>query len=182
MAPRHGTTTEYELLTGTFRDRESAERAYDSLLGRGYRKDEINVLMSDDTRKRYFGDRKDIKDDLGTKAAEGGLTGAAVGGTVGAIAGALAMAGTLAIPGVGIVLAGPLAAALAGLGAGAATGGLVGTLIGAGIPEDQAKIYESDIKSGGVVVAVRPRSEEDAAYFEREWRGKGEVRMPPRYS
>ena len=181
MAPRHGTTTEYELLTGTFRDRESAERAYDSLLRRGYTRDEINVLMSDDTRKRYFADRKD-KDDLGTKAAEGGLTGAAVGGTVGAIAGALAMAGTLAIPGVGIVLAGPLAAALAGLGAGAATGGLVGTLIGAGIPEDQAKFYEADLKKGGILVAVRPRSDEDAAYFEREWRGTGEVRLPPRHS
>ena len=179
MAPRHGTTTEYELLTGTFRDRESAERAYDSLLRRGYSKDEINVLMSDETRTRYFADR--TKDDLGTKAAEGGLAGAAVGGTVGAIAGALAMAGTLAIPGVGIVLAGPVAAALAGLGAGAATGGLVGTLIGAGIPEDQAKAYESDLKSGGILVAVRPRSDEDATYFEREWRGKGEVRLPPRY-
>ena len=112
--------------------------------------------------------------------AEGGLTGAAVGGTVGAIAGALAMAGTLAIPGVGIVLAGPLAAALAGLGAGAAAGGLVGTLIGAGIPEEHAKLYEADLKNGGILVAVKPRSEEDAAYFEREWRGKGEVRLPHR--
>lgn len=181
MAPRHGTATEYELLTATFRDRESAERAYDALLRRGYSKDEINVLMTDETRKRYFADRKD-KDDLGTKAAEGGLTGAAVGGTVGAIAGVLALAGTLAIPGVGIVLAGPLAAALAGLGAGAATGGLIGTLIGAGIPEEHAKVYEAELKKGGIIVAFRPRSDEDATYFEGEWRGKGEVRLPPRYN
>jgi hypothetical protein len=177
MTPKHGTSTEYELLTGTFRDRESAERAYDALVRRGYSNDEINVLMSDQTRKRYFSDKKD-KTELGSKAAEGGLAGAAVGGTVGAIAGVLAMAGTLAIPGIGIVLAGPLAAALAGLGAGAATGGLVGTLIGAGIPEEQAKVYESDIKSGGILVGVKPRSDDDASYFEKEWRGRGEVRYP----
>ena len=39
--------TERELLTGTFRDRDSAEKAYDSLTSRGYTKDDINVIMSD---------------------------------------------------------------------------------------------------------------------------------------
>lgn len=158
------------LLTGSFRDRASAERAYDSLLKHGYTKDEINVIMSDDTRKKHF-DRTTEKTDMGNKAAEGGLAGATVGGAVGAIAGVLAVAGTLAIPGLGLVLAGPVAAGLAGLGAGAATGGLVGALIGAGIPEDRAKIYEKDIKDGGIVVGVTPRSADDATRFEQEWAG-----------
>ena len=158
------------MLTGSFRDRASAERAYDSLLKDGYTKDEINVIMSDDTRKQYFSKTTETTD-LGNKAAEGGLAGATVGGAVGAIAGVLAVAGTLAIPGLGLVLAGPVAAGLAGLGAGAAAGGLVGALIGAGIPEERAKTYEKDIKAGGIVVGVTPRSIDDATRFEKEWAG-----------
>ena len=51
---------------------------------------------------------------------------------------------------VGLVIAGPLAAGLAGAGAGAATGGLVGALTATGVPEDEAKIYENEIKDGGI--------------------------------
>jgi hypothetical protein len=161
-------TTTSNMLTGSFRDRAAVERAYDSLLARGYTKDEINVIMSDDTRKQHFSTTTETTE-LGNKAAEGGLTGATVGGTIGAVAGVLAVAGTLAIPGLGIVLAGPVAAGLAGLGAGAAAGGLVGALIGAGIPEERAKAYETDIKAGGIVVGVTPRSPEDAQHIEKEW-------------
>lgn len=177
MTTKQEVSTHSELLTGTFRDRDSAERAYDALVRRGYSAEEINVLMSEDTRKRHFSSTTKTTE-LGNKAAEGGLAGATVGGTVGAIAGALAVAGTLAIPGLGIVLAGPLAAALAGLGAGAATGGLIGGLIGAGIPEERAKLYKTDIDNGGIVVGVRPRNPDDATYFQSEWKGKGEVRLP----
>lgn len=164
------TETRDNLLTGSFRDRAGAERAYDSLIRKGYSKDDINVIMSDDTRKRHFTETTTTTD-LGSKAAEGGLAGATVGGTVGAIAGVLAVAGTLAIPGLGIILAGPLAAGLAGLGAGAAAGGLVGALIGAGIPEERAKMYETEIENGGIVVGVKPRSADDVSHFENEWAG-----------
>jgi len=158
------------LLTGTFRDRESAERAYHSVSSRGYTKDDVNVLMSDDTRRRHFDSDDTRQTELGSKAAEGAATGAAVGGVTGAIAGVLLAAGTIALPGIGLVIAGPLAAGLAGLGAGGAAGGLIGALVGAGIPEERARLYESDVKSGGIVMGVRPRSDEDAAYLEQEWR------------
>jgi hypothetical protein len=157
------------MLTGTFRDRESAERAYQSITNRGYTKDDVNLLMSDETRKKYFSDA-DRDTGLGSKALEGAGAGAAIGGTAGAILAAIIAAGSLAIPGVGVIVAGPLAAALAGAGAGALTGGLIGALVGAGIPEDRAKQYESDIKGGGIVMGVNPRTDEDAEYFEREWR------------
>ena len=42
------------MLTGLFRDRDSAERAYQSISDRGYTRDDVNVVMSDDTRKRHF--------------------------------------------------------------------------------------------------------------------------------
>jgi uncharacterized protein YjbJ (UPF0337 family) len=120
------------LLTGTFRDRESAERAYGSLTNRGYRSDDINLLMSDETRKKHFDD-KDTE--LGSKAAEGAGVGGGIGGVAGGILGAILALGTNAIvPGLGIVVAGPLLAGLAGAGAGGAVGGLIGALVGAGIP------------------------------------------------
>ena len=169
-ATKQTTGTSRSWVTGTFRDRDSAERAYNSMTGRGYSQDDVNLLMSDDTRKKYFSD--DAKTELGSKALEGAGAGGAIGGTIGAVLAALAAVGTsIAIPGLGIVIAGPIAAALAGAGAGAATGGLIGALVGAGIPEDRAKIYEKDIKSGGIVMGVNPRTPEDAEYFEREWKG-----------
>ena len=45
----------------------------------------------------------------------------------------------------------------------------MGALIGAGIPEERVKHYERGIKEGGILMGVRPRSLEDAAYFENEW-------------
>ncbi|HKG22230.1 MAG TPA: hypothetical protein VKC34_10045 [Blastocatellia bacterium] len=157
------------VMTGMFRDRESAEGAYRSLTSRGYTKDDVDVLMSDETRKRHFSD-DDVDSDLGNKALEGAAVGAGLGGTLGAILAGVAAVGTLAIPGVGLIAAGPIAAALAGLGAGGAAGGLIGALVGAGIPEERAKLYERGINEGGIVMGVRPRSDEDADYFENEWK------------
>jgi hypothetical protein len=54
---------------------------------------------------------------------------------------------------------------------GGAAGGVIGALIGAGIPEERAAAYESALRTGGIVMGVSPRSDEDAAYFARDWRG-----------
>ncbi len=158
-------------LTGMFADRASAERAYNSLTERGYNADEINVVMSDDARKTHFENGEAADTELGNKAMESAGTGSAIGGTLGAIVGAVAALGTnLLLPGVGLVIAGPLAGALAGAGAGGLTGGLIGGLVGAGIPEERAKVYESGLKEGNIVMGVHPRNDEDAAHFENEWR------------
>jgi len=42
-------------------------------------------------------------------------------------------------------------------------------LVGWGIPKDRAKIYESAIKDGHIVLGVQPKNDEDAEYFERTW-------------
>ncbi len=147
------------LITGSFSDANSADRAYSAFRERGYTDDDLHVMMSDDTRKTYF-DRDDAAIDEGSKALEGAGTGAAIGGSVGGILGAIAAVGTaVALPGIGLV-AGPLVGALAGAGAGGAAGSLVGALVGAGIPEDHAKRYEDDVKSGGIVMGVHPRDDD----------------------
>jgi hypothetical protein len=163
----------YPMISSSFRDRDAADRAYSDLIRKGYTEKDIHVMMSDDTRKRLGG--KDVKLEHGSKAMEGAGVGGAVGGAIGAtLLGVAAAATSIAIPGLGLVIAGPLAGALLGAGAGAAAGGLVGTLVGMGIPEEQAKVYEGDIKQGNIVLGVRPRSEDDARYFENEWRTTGE--------
>jgi hypothetical protein len=168
-------TAQSHMVTGLFRDRESAERAYGSLTERGYGQDDVNLVMSDETRKKHFA-VDDRETELGSKALEGAGAGAAVGGAVGATLAAIAAIGTtLALPGLGLLVAGPIAAAIAGAGIGGTTGGLVGALIGAGIPEERVKDYEEGIKNGGIMMGVTPRTPEDAAYFEEDWkRNRGE--------
>ncbi len=161
-------------VTGAFPDQDSAERAYNELLKKGYTEKEIHVMMSEETRKHLRG-ADNLKLEHGNKALEGAGVGGALGGAMGAtILGIMAAAATVAIPGVGLVVAGPLAGALVGAGAGAAAGGLAGTLVGMGIPEDRAKEYEDDLKHGSIVMGIHPRNDEDATHFENEWRTSGQ--------
>lgn len=163
-------------VTGLYTTPESATRAYSELSSRhGYQPDDINVVMSDDTRQRYFGDvTPGTELSGGTKATEGLGVGSAIGGGVGAALGALfAVGSSVVIPGLGLVVAGPIAAALAGAGAGGATGGLIGALVGAGIPEDRAKDYERGLKSGGIVIGTRARDARHAEELERDFTSYG---------
>ena len=150
-----------ELITGMFRDRVAAERAVADLQNLGYAQSDISVMMNDQTRAR------DFAADTGTKAAEGAGVGAGIGGTLGAIiaavtatgsVAAVAATGGLAAP----LVAGPLAAALAGAGAGGLGGGLIGGLVGAGIPQERAAQYETDLNAGGILVGVHPRGGDSA--------------------
>lgn len=155
------------LMTGLFRNWSDAENAYQELLKRGFTSDQLNLMMSDETRSLYEG----TNTELGNKAAEGTGVGAAVGGTVGAILSAVAAIGTsIVVPGLGLVIAGPIVAALAGAGAGGATGGLIGALIGWGIPEETVKRYETGLNEGGIVLGFTPRSVAEANEVEKIWK------------
>jgi len=167
--------TSVPMVTGLFPDRPSAERAYQSALSRGYSNDDVNLVMSDETRQREFPADDTDATDLGNKAAQGAGVGGGIGAAVGAVLGAVAAVGTsIAIPGLGVVIAGPLAAGIAGAGAGALTGGLMGALAGWGMPDDDAKRYEAGIKSGKIAMGLSPRSDDDGAHLEREWAASGQ--------
>ncbi|MCW3100410.1 MAG: hypothetical protein JWL77_6028 [Chthonomonadaceae bacterium] len=143
------------LITGLFETEAGAEVAVAHLKEIGYTENEISVIMKD----RRAGEEFAIA--TGATTMEGVGTGAAIGGTIGAVLGLLAI-GSIAIPGVGLLVAGPLAGMLAGAGAFGLAGGLLGWLVGVGIPEDVAPYYERGLSTGGVVVVVATHPEDDA--------------------
>jgi len=141
---------------GIYKTPGTAEAAVDSLLSKGFTNESISVLLPDDESTRAFAHEKS------TKAPEGTATGVATGGAVGGTLGLLAGIGALAIPGVGpLIAAGPIMAALAGSAVGGAVGGVTGALIGMGIPEYEAKRYESKIREGRILLSVHSENSEE---------------------
>jgi len=162
-----------KMVQAVFRDRYDAEQAFQFLHNKGYADSEINVLMSDKTRATYYptSSKEEHYHAAGTKATEGLGVGGAIGTAVGATLAAVAAIGTsMAIPGLGLVIAGPIVAALAGGGAGAVTGGIVGTLVGAGITEQNAEAYADALRNGGVALSVAPHSDDHAKEIQRRFK------------
>ncbi|HEV7448207.1 MAG TPA: hypothetical protein VGO18_36905 [Steroidobacteraceae bacterium] len=170
------------MVTGLFTTKEGAEGAYRTAARLGYENSDIDVLMSEETRKRYFSPGHDTKTDLSgnasKNAAEDGKSadelGGPAGGTIGTIAPALAGVGTLLlVPVLGVVAAGPIAVALTAAGAVGLAGALIGALTKWGIPQRRIEEYEQGIRGGGILIGVKARSDKDASELVREWQASG---------
>jgi hypothetical protein len=114
---------EGQTLVSLFRDKLDAERAYDVVMDMGYSSEETNVVMSEETRDRHF--MIDVSADTRIRDQELEVVrvSSAIGSVVDGLVGALAAMGILIpLPGLGLVVAGPLAAGLLGAGAGGITG------------------------------------------------------------
>jgi len=123
----------------------------------GFTPNDISVLAPDRSGVRDLGHENT------TKAPEGTVAGAGTGALLGGALGWLVGVGALAIPGLGpIIAAGPILAALSGAAAGGALGGLTGALIGLGIPEYEAKQYESKLMTGNILLSVHVDDTEEA--------------------
>jgi len=134
---------------GILKSRQQAESVVDRLKGAGFSNEDISVLFPDTSGTKDFAYEQE------TKAPEGAATGVGTGFIVGGVLGWLAGIGSLAIPGIGpFIAAGPIMAALSGAAVGAAIGGIAGALIGMGIPEYEAKRYESKLKEGGILISI----------------------------
>ncbi len=143
------------VVTAFFATRAEVAAAVGGLLGGGIEGAAVRVLPKSVHHP----------DDLGVRpigrAPEGALLGAIVGGVAGALAGALAAGGSIVIPGLGAVLAGPPVAALAGAGAAGALGMLAGALAGARRAVYEAAYLEDAVRTGGALIAVRCSAERD---------------------
>ena len=134
---------------GVFHDRETVRETVEGLKREGFGDQDISVVFPDRDESKNFAVEHNTKAPEGATA--GGVTGVVAGGVLGWLAGV----GMIAIPGIGPLLAaGPIVAALAGAGAVGVAGGLVGALVGMGLPELEAKRYESEVKAGRILVAV----------------------------
>jgi len=152
------TMTRRTVAVGLFHDPERARDAIGALKDAGFGGNDISLLMPD------RGQARDMAAETGTKAAEGAATGAVTGGILGGLGGFLVGIGALAIPGVGpFIAAGAFATALGGAAVGAGVGALAGALIGMGIPEEEARYYEEEVRGGRTLVAVRADGRMDEA-------------------
>lgn len=144
------------IYTGLFKNRESLENAYNALFQKGYGKKSVNIIMSAETRSKYFseGNTAGKAKDLWAVANAGAkITDVVKEGVV--------------ISGRNIVVAGPLSAGLSGAGSGGFSIGVINGLIG--IPDIQAQEFEEGIKKGFIVMSVQPCTGEDAQYLEKVW-------------
>jgi hypothetical protein len=149
------------------RDEAQASRIVEDLKAAGFVSDDISALLPDKSSTKEFAHEK------ATKAPEGAMTGAGTGGVLGGVLGWLVGIGALAIPGLGpFIAAGPIMAALGGAAVGGAAGGIIGTLIGMGIPEYEAKRYESRLREGRILLAVHSENSDQTKrakeIFERD--------------
>ena len=143
-----------EVAVCVFEDPEAAREAMRELQDAGFAGEDVSVLSPQDRHEKH---------DKGAKAREGAAVGAVAGGLFGGLAGWLVGLGSLAVPGVGpFIAAGALAAAIGGAALGAGLGAIAGALIRMGVPEDEAKYYEQEVRNGRTLLAVQggTRSEE----------------------
>jgi hypothetical protein len=135
---------------GIYSSRQGIEKAVEALRAAEFRGSDISILAPEN-----LGDVRDIGTVKNTKAPEGATAGGLVGAVIVGILGWSIGAGLLAIPSLGLILAaGPIMAALAGVGVGALLGGIVGALFGFGVPEFEARRYETRLNKGGILLSV----------------------------
>jgi hypothetical protein len=149
---------ERRTVAGLFPDRDRAEQAIEALKAAGFMEDQIGIALRDRTAQGL------LLEETGIQGPEEAATmGALGGGLLGGLAGLLIGIGALVIPGLGPVVAGGMLAtafgvaggtAVAGAGIGAAAGGLLGVLAGLGIPEAEARYFETGFRAGRVLVTV----------------------------
>jgi hypothetical protein len=155
-----------EVITGIFDSRQKAEETLRQLRKLGIADNRMGLLTPDKDPKRLESSVP-ITDTEGSGL--GKAMGATVGGAIGAAGGAtlgLAVA-SLAVPGVGPVLAfGILGAAILG-GTGAAVGAAVGDSLeeelGEGLPHEDVYLYEDAIRHGRSMIIAYAEEGEQAA-------------------
>ncbi|MBU6389243.1 DUF1269 domain-containing protein [Patescibacteria group bacterium] len=139
-----------QMLIAAFPTHASADSAVHELEALGYTPADLSIITQNT--------HTEVHQSTDENPPEGAISGAVAGGAVGGLAGLLASAGI--VPALaGMLIGGPIAAALAATAiSGAATGALAGGLIGAfvqlGVPEENARYYDTIVRAGGAVLVV----------------------------
>lgn len=146
------------MVVGVFDDPANAERALNGLRDAGFEPTDIGVV----TRPSQAEAEAPVDVEPAPRVDE--TSGILAGGLLGGVAGWLVGLTTLAVPGVGPLLAaGPLAAAVSGSGLGAAVGGLIGHFVAEGHEDDEARWYEQQVRAGKILLTVHAHDRSDEA-------------------
>lgn len=136
-------------VVGIFENHKDAEKAAKLVKEEGLRTSDISIVAKQEGSGQ---DYQNFEGQDYTMTNDNVSDGVVTGGFLGGLAGLLIGAGTMVVPGIGIIAA---AGPITGLISGAITGGIVGGLVDLGIPEDESKDYESDIKEGKILWSMR---------------------------
>ena len=139
------------VVTGMCADLSTAEQVLSRLEQAGFPRDSASVIT------HHTPEHEKVLIEA-TDATDVGLV---AGALTGGILASLAFA-ALALPGVGVIAAGPLVTALTAGMAGAAAGGLIGALEGHGLSKQLAQEYDTALHQGHVLVAVHTEDHESA--------------------
>ena len=153
-----------EVVTGVFESRADAESAVNQLRSLGIPEDRIGLITPGSQPETV---ERGVPVTDTEEPGMGKAMGAAVGGAMGAAGGATLglAAATLAIPGVGPVIAfGLVGAALlgtVGAAAGAALGDTVEEQLGEGIPHEDVFLYEDALRRGRSIIIAQVDDDRD---------------------
>lgn len=135
-------------VVGVFERYELAEKAAMEVKEKGLRTDDISIVVREASHNgnetEGFMSSKTVNDNI----SDGVVT----GGILGGLAGLLIGAGSMVIPGLGIIAA---AGPITGLLSGAVTGGIVGGLVDLGVPVGKSEQYEVEVKAGRTLFSMR---------------------------
>ena len=145
-------------IAAIFNSYDYAEKAAREVKDKGLRTEDISIVAKERNENQQNSRDEGVTATMGAEPGAEGIRndnisdGTVTGGVLGGLAGLLIGAGSMAIPGLGIIAA---AGPITGLLAGTVTGGIVGGLVDLGIPEDKSKQYETDIKAGKVLFSMK---------------------------
>lgn len=174
-------------VVGLFEAPHAANAAFEVLLELGYRPDEVGILIAESTKRRFYlpsllthpleheesaqavHEVEQADDNSGADPERlAVIQGTAAASVIGALGGfVVAGAAAVLVPGLGLLMIGPLA----GLGAG--FGAMIGGVYAVPVLENeharQVARYEADVKAGLVLIAVKPHNAEHASVIRKEW-------------
>ncbi|GKV56978.1 hypothetical protein NCCP2222_29250 [Sporosarcina sp. NCCP-2222] len=139
---------------GIYENEQQVVEAVENLKKEGYTTEEISVVAKNTK------DLPEITQKVKPSTTDGAIAGAATGGAIG-IAGLLVGLSTVLVPGLGAVLAaGPILTTIGGavIGANSNAGGLKHALMEAGVSDEDAEQYSTDVENGKILVLVRSKN------------------------
>lgn len=140
-------------ITALYKNISDARAAIETLLDKGYEREDISLLVPDPDGKH--GEALVQEGAEGENPRDGAAVGAMAGGALGGIAGLLLGISVFSLPVLGAaVIAGPIYTAVMGATAGGAGGSLLGWLVEKGVPEAKAKVQTEALRRGHILVSV----------------------------